>query len=346
MSNLLGGEIQRSPARTAETPQGQAPGKQARSEHGAAGPASAQAATSAAGADAGGDQRIDSWDMTPGMLSALGISSADDRSTISSPDEQSTSEAISTQIPMAPGAAPGPAGGAKKESAAPQGEGQGQQRIVAEQIDEQIIDDRDSVAPTIAYSGSIARGGITLGASEFGLTSSAPSLKNIVITQASGVFTVNATYELITKWDTRRGTGPNSQVNIADENSASLTASNYPTAVSDLTPNLSDEGGRPPRTRFWAQDLTERHEQVHARDHQTTGREGLRRALTWLTAQTASTQADVEAHLATFRGKIVQYILANGAGSVGELHAYGDGAPLYKARADAIKAKGDGGGYP
>jgi hypothetical protein len=54
----------------------------------------------------------------------------------------------------------------------------------------------------------------------------------------------------------------------------------------------------------------------------------------------------VETHLATLQTKIVQYIIANGAGSVGELHAYGDGAALYKARADAIKAKGDAGGYP
>ena len=30
----------------------------------------------------------------------------------------------------------------------------------------------------------------------------------------------------------------------------------------------------------------------------------------------------------------------------GEIHAYGDGAPSYLARANAIKTKGDAGEYP
>jgi hypothetical protein len=270
-------------------------------------------------------------------------------SLISSFDEAVGAEPVAVSIP-APSGAPagaarrteGSAAGAESTAgAAPAGPW-----AIADIVWEPIVDNLDSIAPTIGFSGSSTRGGITLKAGEFGRTDSSPSLTAITITQASGAFNVTATYSLVTKWDTRKGTGPSGQVNIPDENAAGLTAANYKTAVSDLTPDLSDEGGRPPRTKFWAQDLTERHEKVHAADHQKTGKDGLKAALTWLGTQTASTQAEVETHLRTLQTKIVQYILANGAGSVGELHAYGDGASLYQARADAIKKKGDGGGYP
>ena len=234
---------------------------------------------------------------------------------------------------MGPGKAQGPQAG---EAARP----------VADLEGEPIINNQDSVAPTITFSGGITRGGVALNAGEFGRTDSTPSLRDIRITQTAGVFTVAAVYELRTRWDTRRGTGPNGQHDVPSETAPVLTAANYRTAVSDLTPNMSDEGGRPPRTQFWAQDLTERHEQLHAREHQQTGRDGLTAGLQWLRTQTASSQADVEAHLRTLQTRIVQYILAHGAGSVGELHAYGDGAPLYRARAQAIQRRADSGGYP
>lgn len=210
---------------------------------------------------------------------------------------------------------------------------------------EPVISNLDSIAPTITFAGGITQGG-TVGASDFGTTNSSPSLQNITITQASGVFTVSATFSLTTTWDTRKGTGPNGEVNIMSASSPALTTANYPTAVTDLTPNMSDLGGRPPRTQFWAQDLTERHEKVHAADHQKTGKAGLALALAWLKTQTATTEAEVRTLLTSARDRIIAHIVANGAGNTGEIHAYSDGAASYKARADAIKAKGDKKGYP
>ena len=279
---------------------------------------------------------------------------------VSSPDQSVSTEPVSVAIPMTggtSGAAGAPGATADKQVSAPgatagkqdgaQGHEQGgAMRVVADIEGDPIVSNQDAVAPVISYTGSITRGGITLGGGEFGRTDSVPSLGGINITQTASVFHVTATYQLLTKWDTRHGTGPDGQHDVPDENAPVLTAANYATAASDLTPNMSDEGGRPPRTQFWAQDLTERHEQLHAREHQQTGREGLRRGLEWLATQTASTQADVEALLRGLQTRIVQYILANGAGSVGELHAYGDGAPLYRARATAIRVKGTAGGYP
>lgn len=359
---------------SSDSTSGVSAGKQVRSADGPVATSEAPAPRAARG-DGGATTGAGAgeWAMTPGLSAAMGLSDGAsgspaaavqhkavqrkaapawsgaamsfDAGGVQSLDETSSSEAVSVRVPMASGAAPQQGAAATGPGTEHAGPAAGTAQAVGDQVDEPLISDHDTITATIGYSGSTTRGGVTL-SGQFGLTTSSPSLKNISITQASGAFTVTATYELLTKWDTVRGTGPAGQVNIPNDSASALTAANYATAVSDLTPNMSDEGGRPPRTQFWAQDLTERHEQLHAREHQATGREGLRRALTWLSGQTASSQADVEAHLATLRTKIVQYILANGAGSVGELHAYGDGAPLYKARADAIKAKGDGGGYP
>jgi hypothetical protein len=256
---------------------------------------------------------------------------------VSSLDEVVSSEPLAVSIPATPGA---------HRDAAAAGAAQSEPHAIGDLEWEPIIDNLDSIAPTITFAGGITRGGVDLSGTEFGSTSSTPTLAGIRIAQASGVFTVTATYRLATRWDAYSGTGRSGQVDIPDENAAALTAANYGTAASDLTPNLSDLGGRPPRTSFWAQDLTERHEQVHARDHQRTGREGLTRALVWLRTQTASTAADVQTLLTELQNRIVAYLIANGAGSVGEVHAYGDGAALYQRRAAAIQAKGDAGGYP
>lgn len=255
----------------------------------------------------------------------------------SSLDEQVSSEPISVAIPATPGG--------RREGAA-SGAAQGEPQAIGDMQWEPIVSNLDSIAPRISFTGSVSRGGISLNAGEFGRTDSTPTLSGITITQGSGVFNVSAIYQLVTKWDTRSGTGPNGQVDIPDANAPAITAGNYRSVASDLTPNMSDLGGRPPRRRFWAQDLTELHEQVHVRDHQRTGREGLARALRWLSTQTASTQADVQNLLTQLQTRVVQYIVTSGAGTVGELHAYGDGAPLYQARADAILAQGRHGGYP
>lgn len=288
---------------------------------------------------------VRSPDMTPGpsvgIAALFGVpGAAGNARSIVSPDDTATTQQVTATIPMPAGAegtrpAPGVQAGAEA----------GKSTAIADLTGEPIVSSLDTVAPTLTFSGSISQGG-TVGAGDFGTTNSTPSLKDIAITQASGAFTVTATFSLVTQWDTVKTTGPGGQVDLPDENAGALTAANYTTAVSDLTPNMSDLGGRPPRTQFWAKDLTERHEKVHAADHQRTGREGMAEAIKWLKTQTASTEADVRTLLTTARDKIVAYIVAHGAGNTGEIHAYSDGAASYKSRADKIKAKGDKKGYP
>jgi len=109
---------------------------------------------------------------------------------------------------------------------------------------------------------------------------------------------------------------------------------------------MASDNGRPPRTQFWAQDLTERHERFHANERANTyGRPAFEFAQTWLGTQTAADDAGVTTLVNQVPDKMREsYATSYTPGK--ESRAYGDGAPSYRARADAVKTKGDGGGYP
>jgi hypothetical protein len=203
----------------------------------------------------------------------------------------------------------------------------------------------DAVNGAFTYSGSINRGGAQ--PSGFGVTRSFDSsLTGIVITPTPGTFNVAATFEHPIKYQVRSGKGPDGQVDIASETDSDITKTNYPTVVSDLTPDMGDLNGRPPRTAFWAKDLTWAHELVHANDDNANGPGAMATVTAWLNSHVAASVPQVRTLLGALPGRFATALLAALSTEAGERHAYGDGAPSYKARADAIKAKGDRGEYP
>jgi hypothetical protein len=108
---------------------------------------------------------------------------------------------------------------------------------------------------------------------------------------------------------------------------------------------MSDLKGRPPRTKFWAEDLTVKHELVHAKDDRGNGPGAMATVTTWLNGQTAADVDGVKGLLSALPGRFATALLAALSTEDGEKHAYSDGADLYKARANAIKSKGDKGEY-
>ena len=202
----------------------------------------------------------------------------------------------------------------------------------------------DAVKGGFTYSGSIKRGGAA--PSGFGVTRSfASKLTGIKVTSKASTYEVTATVEHPITYQVRSGTGPDSQKDIASATDADITKTNYPKVVTDLTPDMSDLNGRPPREKFWAEDLTLKHEKVHADDDKKNGPGAMRTVTTWLNAQTAASVADVNSLLGKLPGRFADALLAALSTEDGEKHAYGDGAPSYKARANAIKAKGKKGDY-
>jgi hypothetical protein len=204
---------------------------------------------------------------------------------------------------------------------------------------------RDTISSTVTLVPTVAKGG-TPGAGDFGTTGSSASLSGVAITAGTGSFTVAANLDLAIEWAVRSGTGPASQKDIAGDTDSDITKTNYPTVVSDLTPDASSDRGRPPRTMFWAEDLTIKHELFHTT--QRSGPFGKARAAaikTFLDGKTAATEADVRALLPMALSEGQRVFNAKVAEPATEGDAYADGAPSYQKRADAIKKRGDGGLY-
>ena len=202
--------------------------------------------------------------------------------------------------------------------------------------------DQDSVAPTITYTPTITNSG-TPSSDIFGVTSTTPTVSGIAIVanSASHSFDVTGTLNNTITWSVQSL----GNTDIPNENAAAITQANYATVASDITPNMSSDNGRPPRTAFWCEDLTRRHEQFHANERATTyGQPAFNFAIAWLTAQTVSTQAEVSTAVSNLPTKMREsYATSYSPGK--ESRAYGDGAPSYLARANAITAKGAAGGY-
>ncbi len=206
----------------------------------------------------------------------------------------------------------------------------------------------DSVSASFAYTTTTTQGGVALGGGDFGKTTgSLKHFSNVTITPGTGKFSVTADLKQTVKWDTRATVGPNNEVDITGENDADLTNANYATAASDLTPDVSDLKGRPPRTKFWAKDLTEKHEKYHVKDFIDIGKSSATDAETWLASQNAAKKEDVPPLLdKAWNDKIFKVWDKFTDPPAVEERAYDDGVASYKALADAIKAKGDKGGYP
>lgn len=202
----------------------------------------------------------------------------------------------------------------------------------------------DTVTAALTPASSIGRGGAA--PDGFGVTNwTQVSLTDIVVTPGTGAFNVTAKVNLKIEWQTRSGTGPDSQKDIASETDSDITKTNYPDVVSDLTPDTADLGGRPPRSSFWAEDLTIKHEEYHAKEMEGHSVAGTSLAQAWLGTQTASSAAGVHTLLGGVPGRILANVYAGMPEVPREERAYGDGVASYRTRAEAVKKAGEAGKY-
>jgi hypothetical protein len=203
------------------------------------------------------------------------------------------------------------------------------------------IEQTDRIASTLAYNSSITQSGAN--PSPFGTTLPyTHALSGISVTLKSGTYKVTATLDNPITFQVFGGT----RKDISSDADADITKTNYPDVVSDLTPDVSDLNGRPPRISFWAKDLCIKHETFHATEDVKYGASGVALAQTWLNTQKAASVAAVKALLGQVPAKVAATVSAAMAFPGREERAYGNGAPSYTARADAIKKKGDSAGYP
>lgn len=199
---------------------------------------------------------------------------------------------------------------------------------------------RDSIAGALAYNGSITQAGSP--PEPFGETwGKRFSLSGISVTRSAGNFAVQATVDNPITFQVNGG----SHTDIESENDPHITHCNYSKVASDLTPDMSDLDGKPPRKEFWAQDLTIRHERFHAQERLKFGGQGVQEAQGWLSGSIAANIAAVRALVNRVPARVLKTVSRSMTYPAKEQRAYRDGAPLYLARATAVKKKGDAKGY-
>lgn len=116
----------------------------------------------------------------------------------------------------------------------------------------------DSVRGNLSVEAQVSRGGVKQ-MQGFGREEVTATLDNITWTAKDDLVIIQARLLVDCHWDV------NSQgrTNVGGANDPAVKDTNWDQVVADLTP---DSTGQPPRKKFWAQDLTEKHEQFHARD--------------------------------------------------------------------------------
>lgn len=201
--------------------------------------------------------------------------------------------------------------------------------------------EQDTIGAAITYAPTVTRSGTV---SPFGSTRwSTFTVTGTTVTPSAGAYGVAFTLTNPITYNVASG----GQDDIPSATAAPITHANFAAVADDLTPDMSDLGGRPPRDHFWAEDLTLRHENFHATERRSFATTGTQVAQAWLASQTATSIVDVVRLIAQVPGRVVASSQA-AAGDVPtkEARAYGDGAALYRGRADAIRARGASGSYP
>jgi hypothetical protein len=193
----------------------------------------------------------------------------------------------------------------------------------------------DAINHAITVGSKLTEDAGAPGPDEFGVEKVKYKIDNIKWTHHPDTKTVdvNARVFLDITW----GVHSLEHTNVPGANDAVVTKTTWKEIADDLRP---DGTGRPTRDKYWAEDLTRKHENFHATDDIGRATLYLPTARTWLTAQTVSAgsvEADVKAHLETMRANIE----ADGwawYGTGGEDRAYADGKSSYAGRVTGIEA--------
>jgi hypothetical protein len=133
------------------------------------------------------------------------------------------------------------------------------------------------------------------------------------------------------------------KTDIAGADSPAVTAGTWQQVHDDLTPS-SEPIPKSPRTKYWCQDLSEKHEQFHATDYQGAFNLYAEQAQAWLAGQRASSKKQARQRGNDALGTVMTNVrnrMGHAVSGPAEERAYKDGAPYYKARADAVRKRAE-----
>jgi hypothetical protein len=208
--------------------------------------------------------------------------------------------------------------------------------------DDQPREKSDGVKEGLGVGSKVTHGG-AVGAGAFGEERAAYQAKHTDFkgtkSAAGNVVEIQSTMFLDIHWNTHNL----GRKDVDGPKSKAVTKKTYSDVVSDLTP---DATGRPTRTKYWAADLTSKHERFHASDDIAQAKLYLPTLKAWMNAQAVTAdKPSVAALVEQARGKIE----ADGwdhYNNGGEDRAYGDGKASYQDRVDKISARATKAGWP
>lgn len=199
----------------------------------------------------------------------------------------------------------------------------------------------DAVRGELSMGSSLKKGSITLKATSFGQEHVEYQVDSAAWKKADGRVKVSARVFLDIHWDIQ-STG---NKDVSGPEDAEVKKESWDKIVADLTPSAS---GRAPRKKYWAKDLTERHERFHASDDIGRTKLYIPTAQSWLTNQTVTAEDSVVGRIKTSFEvvKLLETVRSNveadgwayydKAGGAGEDRAYAEGKEAYQKRADEI----------
>ena len=160
----------------------------------------------------------------------------------------------------------------------------------------------DAINQVVSVGSKLTEDASAPGPGEFGVEKVTYKVDNIIWTHrpATKTVDVNARIFLDIKW----GVHSLGNTNVSGSTDAAVTKTTWKEIADDLRP---DGTGRPTRDKYWAEDLTRRHEKFHATDDIGRANTYLPTARAWLGTQTVSAgsvEADVKAHLESMRAKV------------------------------------------
>jgi hypothetical protein len=206
----------------------------------------------------------------------------------------------------------------------------------------------DAVASHLSLGNKVTEGGASPGGGEFGVEKVKYKIDSTTWTADTGKKIVDVSSRVFL--DIGWGVHALGRTNVTGAADAAVTKATWSDIVTDLTPSAT---GRPPRAKYWCQDLTEKHEKFHASDD--IGRTALYRptAEAWLNTQSVSVgtgsgisgafeKVRTTMEISSLLEKARSNVEADGwawYGAGGEDRAYADGKSSYQARADAISKR-------
>lgn len=207
----------------------------------------------------------------------------------------------------------------------------------------------DAIASTLTYVPNINPILPPAVLTKFGDTTTRVEVKRSSGDSVNGKFEVKLVIDLVIDWWAAGG----NKKNIGSDTDPNITQANYPVVVADLTPSptaVHRPGvdlfkNQPPRSQYWAKDLTIKHDRFHVDENVKFGQEGADLAKNWMDRQTAKDLNEVGVLVGRASGIVANKILAAMAPPAVEQRAYDFGAADYTARVRAIKTRGDARGY-